>query len=102
MSHCSDKPIPTFSEYVSPQHTNTEAFHYAKVSVSKSRRYDKNNWIVISWTVTPCLLTVANVSEERITAVYFCPEDGCGKFIRNVGNHLQDYTASQRMSWSSG
>jgi hypothetical protein len=44
------------------------------------------SYIVVFWFVRPCSLI--RVSEE-------CPEDGDRMFLRNVGNLLQDYTASQ-------
>jgi hypothetical protein len=44
------------------------------------------------WVVTPCAVfyMVIKVSEDSH------PEDGLDTFLRHIGNHLQDYTASQR------
>jgi hypothetical protein len=38
---------------------------------------------------------VTNVSEVLITTIFSVEEDGCGTFLLNFGNHLQDYRASQ-------
>jgi hypothetical protein len=43
---------------------------------------------------------VTNVSEGPVASTFriyrleFCPEGGCSWFLRNVVNHLQDYTVS--------
>jgi hypothetical protein len=40
---------------------------------------------------------VTNFSEERIPSFFFIPDDGSDMFVRNVGNCLRGYTASQSM-----
>jgi hypothetical protein len=47
--------------------------------------------IVVLWVVTPCS------GYQRLGGTYrfHGPEDGGDTFLRNIGNHLQDYTASQ-------
>jgi hypothetical protein len=37
---------------------------------------------------------VTNISEELIAFIFIYPEDGDDKFLRNTGNHVQDYMAS--------
>jgi hypothetical protein len=51
--------------------------------------------IVVFWVATPCGLVVTVRSRH--------PEDGSHTFLRNVGNNLQDHTASQPISpqWTS-
>jgi hypothetical protein len=48
--------------------------------------------VVALWVVTCNLVDGINVSEERIAPI-FRAEDGGSMFLRNVGNHLQDYTS---------
>jgi predicted SPOUT superfamily RNA methylase MTH1 len=44
---------------------------------------------------------VTDIWEEYITSIYFYPDDAGDMFVQNVGNYLQEYTASQPRSQQS-
>jgi hypothetical protein len=52
-------------------------------------------WGGVLRVVTPCILEVVTVVSEEHIYTMFYPEDGDDVMLRNDGNHLQDYTASQ-------
>jgi hypothetical protein len=66
--------------------------------------------IVVFWVVKPCILVCGSQHFGKHTASIFsvesktvdlCPEDGCDTFLRNVGNHLHDYTVASRKTTSN-
>jgi hypothetical protein len=51
--------------------------------------------IVTLWVLVPCGLVVGY---QHFRGTYSLPEDGGNKFLKNIGNHIQDHMASQTIT----
>jgi hypothetical protein len=49
---------------------------------------------VVFWDTTLWRLWDGYITEKPVTYIFWVEDEG-GKYLRNVGNHLPDYTAAQ-------